>query len=209
MHIHLLNIGLPQDQTYGSKTHFTGGQKLPVPAARLTLTGLEGDGQGDTINHGGPDKAVCVYALEHYAYWAEQYGAPLPLGTFSENWTVPGALETNTVIGEVWAVDEALVQVSQPRQPCSKLAGKAGQRDLPEAIHRNGFSGFYLRVLQPGMVRTGASIRVVERPTGGVTVRFINDLYNKHRTDRADFERALAVPELAESAKKSLRKRMG
>lgn len=209
MQVKFLNVGLPQNQTYGDKTYFTGGLKMPVASAWLTPAGFEGDGQGDTVNHGGPDKAACVYAFDHYAYWAEHYGAPFPYGTFSENLTVPGAWETETVIGEVWAVDEALVQVSQPRQPCGKLAGKSGQRDLPEQIHRNGFSGFYVRVLQAGTVRAGAAIRVVERPAHGVTVRFIHDLYHKHRTARADFDRALAVPELAESAKKSLLKRMG
>jgi MOSC domain-containing protein YiiM len=35
----------------------------PIPVRR---TGVQGDGQADRVNHGGPDKAICAYSADHY-----------------------------------------------------------------------------------------------------------------------------------------------
>ena len=92
----------------------------PVWAGSLNLTG---DGQADRTNHGGPDKAVCVYPADHYEFWRHDLGLPdIPLGAFGENFTVAGLGEADVCIGDVWAVGDAVFQVSQPRQPCWKLA---------------------------------------------------------------------------------------
>jgi MOSC domain-containing protein YiiM len=116
--------------------------------------------------------------------------------------------ETEACLGDVWQLGEARVQVCQPRMPCSKLAGKRGNTALPDEIHATGFSGFYLRVLQPGLVRAGDAIEIIERHPAGVTVQFINELYYRQRTDRASFDRALAVDALAGVARQILLKRM-
>lgn len=209
MHIVFLNVGRPAAVTYFGKEVQTGGQKVPVAEAWLAAENFAGDGQADLKNHGGPDKAVCVYPHEHYADWAAELGAPLEPGAFSENLTVAGALETEVCLGDIWQVGEAVrVQVSQPRQPCSKLAGKRGRPDLIERIHANGRSGYYLRVLREGIVRAGAPVTVVERHPAGVTIQFINELLYKHRTARADFERGLAVAALAEAGRRALLKRL-
>lgn len=207
MYVVSLNLGLPQTLTYFSKEVRTGGQKLPAAEAILRVTGFDGDGQADLKNHGGPDKAACVYPFDHYPRWAELLGAPLEPGAFSENLTLAGVRETEVAIGDVWQLGAARVQVSQPRQPCSKLAGKRGRKDLPERIHATGFSGFYLRVLQEGVVRAGDPITILARDPAGVTVQFVNELLYKQRADPADFERALAVAALSEAARHSLLKR--
>jgi MOSC domain-containing protein YiiM len=208
MRIVFLNIGTPETLSFFGKDVQTGGRKHPVPEAYLHATHLAGDGQADLKNHGGPDKAVCVYPHDHYPYWEQALGAPLEPGAFSENLTLAGALETEVSVGDIWEVGEARVQVSQPRIPCSKLAGKRGRKDLPELIHANGFSGFYLRVLREGVVRAGDAITLVERHPAGVTIAFVNELLYRRRTARADFERALAVEALAEAGRRSLLKRM-
>jgi MOSC domain-containing protein YiiM len=69
MYIQSVNIGKPQMRPRNGSDVLTGGDKQPVPDAFLHLFGFEGDGQGDPVNHGGPDKAACVYALDHYPYW--------------------------------------------------------------------------------------------------------------------------------------------
>ena len=38
--------------------------KSRVNGAQVSRLGLVGDAQDDTIHHGGPDRAVCVYSLE-------------------------------------------------------------------------------------------------------------------------------------------------
>jgi MOSC domain-containing protein YiiM len=208
MHIVSLNVGVPETLTYFGKDVQTGGRKRPVSAAYLHATNFAGDGQADLKNHGGPDKAVCVYPHDHYAYWERELGGRLEPGAFSENLTVAGARETEVCLGDVWQIGEALAQVSQPRQPCAKLAGKRGRKELPELIHATGFSGFYLRVLRQGWVRAGDPATLVERHPAEVTVQFVNELLYKQRTARADFERALAVEALSEAGRRSLLKRM-
>src|SRR5690606_18685860 len=90
----------------------------------LGRTNLEGDGQADLVHHGGPDKAVLAYSADHYAAWREVLNNPaLPFGAFGENFTIEGLKEADVCIGDTWKVgDEATIQLSQPRQPCWKLA---------------------------------------------------------------------------------------
>lgn len=105
-------------------------KSLVAAPVRLGATQLEGDGQADLTVHGGPDKAVCVYSADHYAFWRSALGeyiegAEFPFGAFGENLTLEGVTEDDVCIGDVWAVGDeagAMVQVSQPRQPCWKLA---------------------------------------------------------------------------------------
>ncbi|MBJ8032143.1 MOSC domain-containing protein, partial [Bacillus cereus group sp. N21] len=83
-----------------------------------------GDGQADLVHHGGVDKAVCVYSGEHYSYWEETLNQDLEYGAFGENITVSGMREEDVCIGDTFELGEAIVQVTQPRQPCFKLAKK-------------------------------------------------------------------------------------
>ena len=141
MRIVSLNVALPSVQRYDGREVVTGGAKLPVRGAMLRFENFEGDGQADKANHGGPDKAVCVYPFDHYAHWQEKLGRRLSPGAFSENLTVSGVPETEVCIGDVFGAGGAVVQVSQPRMPCTKVAGKNGERllarlDLRRGIHR-------------------------------------------------------------------------
>lgn len=202
-----LSVGLPETLTYFGREVHTGGRKTPVAEAYLSRTGFAGDGQADLKNHGGPDKAVCVYPFEHYAFWENWLGEKLPPSAFSENWTTRGLLESEVCIGDVYRVGGVRVQVSQPRAPCSKLAGRRGNKALPEKIHETSLSGFYLRVLEEGVVRAGDPIELLERDAAGVTIEFVNQLYYYQRTAPKDFERALAVEALAEAGRMILLKR--
>lgn len=208
MHLVSLNLGLPETLTCFGKPVRTGGRKQPAPEAFLGATGFAGDGQADIQNHGGLDKAVCVYMFDHYPYWEQALGGPLEPGAFSENLTLGGVRETEVAIGDVWQLGAARVQVSQPRQPCSKLAGRHGRRELPGMIHATGFSGFYLRVLEPGLVRAGDPVTLLERDPARVTVQFVNELLYRQRADRADFARALAVAALSEAGRRAVLKRL-
>jgi len=104
MEIVSLNVALPSTQRYGNREVFTGGAKRPVPRAMLRASGFEGDEQADRRNHGGPDKAVCVYSSVHYPYWQRMLGRRLDPGAFSENLTVSGIREARVCVGDVaWA----------------------------------------------------------------------------------------------------------
>lgn len=180
-----MNVGLPRDQRYGREKVLTGGAKRPVPRAVLRPLGFDGDGQADQLNHGGEEKAVCVYPYDHYAYWEGLFGRRLEPGAFSENLTVAGAVETDVCIGDVFGVGDAVVQVSQPRTPCAKLAGKHGQRLLTRWVGETGYTGFYLRVLSAGSVGTGDTFGLLEAHPDRIPVSAVNDIIFGRSEDAA------------------------
>ena len=184
--------------------------KQPVTADELFLTelNLAGDRQADLTVHGGPDKAVYVYPAEHLPRWNEELGTAFDAGTFGENLTVAGADERNVRIGDIWSWGKALLQVSQPRSPCYKLAMITGQPTVGRRMAESGRTGWYLRVLRPGTVPVAGPIRVVERHLAGVTV------LDAHRASLpgagvAGIERVLAVEPLAAMWRAALEDRLG
>ncbi|MCW1925942.1 MOSC domain-containing protein [Luteolibacter arcticus] len=171
----------------------------------LGYQGFRGDEVADTRVHGGVEKAVCVYPSEHYAYWNEVPDlAGLPTGAFGENLTTRGLLEEEVCIGDIFAVGEALVQVSQPRQPCWKLARRWQVKDLAAQVERNGRTGFYFRVLRHGAVAAGDGIELRERPHAEWTLARCNRVMHQ-REGGAEADRALAeCPALSGSWKDGL-----
>jgi MOSC domain-containing protein YiiM len=143
----------------------SGIQKLPISGAVMVRTnGLDGDGQADLVVHGGPDGAVMAYAAAHYPLWEKQIGRPLAFGSFGENLTVTGFDDSTVCLGDVWAVgDEVLLQVTQPRQPCYKLARRLGEPRIIKWITEQCNGGWYFRVLREGRVASGMPIRQVEQ----------------------------------------------
>lgn len=171
----------------------------------LGYQGFRGDEQADRRNHGGVDKAVCVYPARHYAAWCEELGLPgFGPGAFGENLTLGGIDEDAACVGDVFRIGSARVQVSQPRQPCWKLGRIHGVPDLAARVERNGRTGFYFRVLEHGAVSEGDLLELLERPFPDWTIRRCNEVKH-HRKDAVDEARALAsVPPLSGSWKDSL-----
>ncbi len=180
-----INVGLPAKRRYGDEEVVTGGLKRPVPRATLRFLGFEGDGQGDRVNHGGEDKAVCVYPFDHYPHWSRALGRELEPGAFSENLTVSGIAETEVAVGDVFRVGGATVQVSQPRTPCSKLAGKNGERMLTKWVAETGYTGFYMRVLAEGVVAAGDAFERIGRCPDPVSIAAVDDvIFDRTMTPR-------------------------
>lgn len=151
----------------------TGIDKRPVPGAvNVGETGLEGDRQVDTVNHGGPDKAVYAYAGEDLDWWAAQLDRPLSLGLFGENLTLDGIDVTGAVIGERWQIGPAglVLEVRMPRTPCYKFTHRMGERRWLRRFTEAGHPGAYLRVLATGTVTEGDEVAVVHRPAHEVTI---------------------------------------
>lgn len=175
---------------------------------RLDLTNLEGDGQADRKHHGGPDKAVCVYPAAHYPFWRRELGlADLPAGAFGENFTVRGLTEESVCVGDVYAVGSAVVQVSQPRQPCWKLARRWRVDDLAARVQRTGYTGWYFRVLREGEVAAGMPLRLLERAHGEWTIARANETMHHHRDDWEAARALAACPPLSASWRETLQKR--
>lgn len=164
---------------------------------RVGIEGLDGDEQGDRRSHGGPDKAVHLYSHEHYAHWVAELGA-LPVlgapGAFGENLNVEGLLEGDVCLADTVRVGSAVLQVSQARQPCWKLNHRFGVADMARRVQDQSRTGWYCRVLQPGELRAGDSIELVERPYPDWPLdRLLRLLYRSGSSD-ADLVPALRLP---------------
>lgn len=204
-----LYVSKPVNVDYKGKPLETGIYKQPVSrAVFLGVTNLEGDGQADLVNHGGPDKAVCIYCGEHYAYWQERLGRKLGGSAFGENFTVTGMLEEEVCIGDVFEVGEARVQISQPRQPCFKVAHKQGLPELTVWMQNTGFTGYYFRVMKEGIVAAGQPFRLLERDSAGITIAEANRLKYHDKGDMEGIRRLLGVTALSASWRESFVKRV-
>jgi MOSC domain-containing protein YiiM len=202
--IQVLNIGLPKKEIFHGKTFITGMCKKPVSGPLLlTRLGFEGDGVGDRKNHGGTDKAVCVYSLDHYAHWETVLGIPMPEAAFGENFSVAGLQEGGIHIGDIFRAGSALVQVSQPRQPCSTLAARYGRSDFAKLVSDSGRTGLYVKVLEEGRVKAGDSLDLIEQDSRQVSISFANHIWYHDRKNREAVERVLSVPALSEAWRKS------
>jgi MOSC domain-containing protein YiiM len=198
MRIVSLNVGLPAAQRYEGREVITGGAKKPVPRAMLRFGNFDGDRQADRVNHGGLEKAVCVYPFDHYPYWSNRLGRDLEPGAFSENLTVFGAIETEVCVGDVFRIGEATVQVSQPRMPCIKLAGKNGSKMLPKLIANVGYTGFYMRVLSEGLVDAGHGFDLFRAHPDRITIADVNSIIYEKSYDVELIKRLAELPEFSE-----------
>ena len=204
-----VNVGKPIETDYKGKNIETGIYKQPVSEkVYVSREQVEGDGQADLVHHGGSEKAICVYPIEHYSYWEEKLQRQLKPGAFGENFTVSGLDENAAHIGDIYKIGETRVQVSLPRQPCFKLAKKFEVDNMHLFVMENGYSGYYLRVLEEGYVKEGDDITVEHRPTHGVTVALINRLTYHDKKDRVGLEKAILAKELSESWYDKLRKQL-
>ncbi len=198
--IESLNIGLPKKEIFHGKEIVTGICKIAVSKPlQLKKIGFEGDGVGDVKHHGGPDKAVCVYGTDHYPYWERVLGITLPCAAFGENLSVANLLESDVCIGDVFELGTAVVQVSQPRQPCKTLAVRYGRADIIKLMVDSGLTGFYLRVLEEGIVERGSPFVLKERDPHTVTVAFANEVYHHDRKNCGSIRKVLKVSGLSES----------
>ncbi|MFZ5815671.1 MAG: MOSC domain-containing protein [Bacillota bacterium] len=185
-------------------------QKQPLDGpVHLGRLGLEGDQQADLEHHGGPDKAVCVYAYDHYPFWEQELGRTLGPSAFGENLTVEGLPEAAVHIGDIYRLGSALVQVAQPRVPCYKIDRKFGINGVTERIVANGLSGYYLRVLEEGRVQAGDPMVLLERDAQAATVLQANQVFHHRRQDREAMEWLLsATPAIAQVWKDVMKRRI-
>ncbi|HQN12138.1 MAG TPA: MOSC domain-containing protein [Quisquiliibacterium sp.] len=132
-------------------------------AVAVGRLGVTGDEQVDQSVHGGLDKAVYVYPIEHYAFWNTVRGqaglAPLPpAGALGENLTVEGLLEGDVYVGDVLSVGEVELRVESPRAPCFKFNAHLGFSWASKMMVQSGYTGFYCAVVRPGRLAAGQPV---------------------------------------------------
>jgi MOSC domain-containing protein YiiM len=204
-----IQVGLPQQLGDPLDPPWTSAiYKQPVSGPVFTgRTNLAGDGQADLSVHGGVDKAVYAYPVEHYPLWmAELSLSDLPYGGFGENLSVSGLMEAEVCIGDVYQAGAVRLQVSQPRGPCWKLARRWGIKDLALRFTLTGRTGFYLRVLQEGLLEAGMALERVAHPAPEWSVLRAHRLMQDVGADPMAAERLSDLPTLAASWRASFKR---
>lgn len=207
MKIVAVNVAQPKTVSINGRVYATGIYKTaragPVLLKRLNL---DGDGQGDLKNHGGEYQAVYCYPHEHYATWATDLARDdFTFGQFGENFTTLGLLEDEICVGDVFRAGEAIIQATQPRVPCYKLADKMGIRGFDKTFLRANRSGFYVRVLEEGEVEAGDAIARISRDPIGMSIAQVNSALYLDK-EPAAAERALQIDALSPGWKRSFEK---
>lgn len=177
-------------------------------SVRLGLTNLEGDEQADLKHHGGRDKAVLAYCMEHYEAWrSELPGVQFGHGGFGENLTVSGFGESDCCVGDLIEIADCRLQITQPRQPCWKLSRRWNLPKLAVRVQQTGRTGWYLRVLQPGTIQAGQPIRLIDRPFPDFSIAWSSSvMYAKPRCKEDDLRLAQCTA-LSDSWKTTLLRR--
>ena len=211
MRVVSVNIGLPREIEWQGKLVTTAIFKEPV-AGRVALRSLnlDGDRQADLSVHGGREKAVYAYPVEHYRPWrAELADGALPYGAFGENLTTEGLREDAVHVGDRFRVGSAELVVTQPRLPCYKLAARFQRADIVKRFLASRRTGFYLAVAREGEVAAGDAIERVACDGAGLSVALVTQLYVGEDDDRGALRRAAGAAALPASWRAHFRERLG
>lgn len=175
----------------------SGINKCPVSRSVEVLhEGIAGDAQGDLKVHGGPEKALHHYPMEHYAVWRERIGPHALLtapGAFGENLSTFGVTEKDVAVGDTFRLGSSLIQVSQGRQPCWKLNLRFDVPAMATDVQKSGMTGWYYRVLEEGMVAPGSDLILIDRVAPEWT---IERLWRALYVNTMNLEELAAIAEL-------------
>ncbi len=209
MKILSVNVSEPRTVDWKGKEVVTGIFKKSVQEPiYLGKTDVNGDHVIDRRYHGGVDKACYLYGLNHYPFWQSEYpNLEFDSGMFGENITVDNCDESAILIGSLYKVGSAIVQVVQPRQPCFKLGLKFEDQGVLKKFIHQAFSGVYFRVLQEGEVTTGDEFQIEQEDDQNVSVRdFFNMLYG-NLGDETKATRLIQHPAIPEQMRDYLAKK--
>ncbi|MBO1520093.1 MOSC domain-containing protein [Oceanisphaera pacifica] len=177
------------------------------------FTGLVDDTQVSTAYHGGVERALHYYPKEHYAYWQAWFlgmglksAKPLlSAGGFGENISGTGLIEQEVCIGDIYRLDNALIQISQPRSPCYKLNARFSYPAFSVLVQANGRTGWLLRVLETGEVGPEANLALVERPYPNISVKRAADIVYNQAFNPSGLAELAALTSLSPSWRKKAR----
>jgi MOSC domain-containing protein YiiM/ferredoxin-NADP reductase len=202
-----LNVGGPREVAWEGKTVRTAIWKSAVDGPRMVRRiNIDGDDQADRRAHGGEHRAVYVYQLGSYRYWERELGRDdFNYGQFGENFTVEGLEDDEVCIGDRYRIGRALFEVTQPRVTCYRVGIRMDDARMPSLLVARHRPGFYLRVLEEGVVQAGDAIEKVADGPERMTVADVDGLLYLPGKTHERLERALRIPALSEGWKGSFR----
>jgi MOSC domain-containing protein YiiM len=192
-----VNVGRPRTVSWHGRDVSTAIWKRPVTGRRqLRGVNIEGDDQADRRVHGGPTKAVYVYAAEDYAWWTATLGVALGPGTFGDNLTVSGIDLAGCIVGERWRIASTVLRVTEPRIPCFKLGIRMEDSRFVQRFADAARPGTYLAIEHEGDIGAGDAIELLDRPDHDVTIGTVERAYH---VDRSLRQRLVDLPDLSDS----------
>ncbi|MGH2887525.1 MAG: MOSC domain-containing protein [Solirubrobacteraceae bacterium] len=200
-----VNVGTPRTVAWQGREVRTAIFKDPVAGPRFVdRINIEGDDQADRLAHGGEHRAVFVYQIESYRYWEEELGrGDFTCGQFGENFTVEGLADDEVCIGDRYRIGGALFEVTQPRVTCYRVGIRMDEPRMPALLVSHRRPGFYMRVLEEGVVEAGQEIVKVTAGPEAMTVADIDALLYLPGRRRHNLVRALNIPALSQGWKGS------
>ncbi|MBV9937458.1 MAG: MOSC domain-containing protein [Acidobacteriaceae bacterium] len=194
-----LNVGLPRDVTWNSKTVRTAIWKSSVDGRRMVRKlNIDGDAQADLAGHGGEQRAVFVYQMDSYHYWERFLGRnDFAFGQFGENFTVEGLPDSEVCIGDRYRIGGAIFEVTQPRVTCYRVGIRMNEPRMAALLVAHRRPGFYFRVLQEGEVGAGDDILKITDGPEQTSVAKVDALLYLPGHSREQLERALRIPALS------------
>lgn len=198
-----VNVSFPKEIDFDGQKVTTGIFKKPVDERVMLRTlNLDGDKQADLTVHGGPDKAVYAYPIEHYEYWRKIFPyIEMSNGMFGENFTIEGLKESEVSVGDAFQIGSSKIIATQPRMPCYKLGIKFGRMDVIKKFLASGRSGIYFKVSEKGEVGAGDTIEQIGKDPNQITITDIVRLYASDREDIETMRRAVKIEALPEGWK--------
>lgn len=184
MKIIATNIAKPTTIVWNGKTQTTGIYKYPTKEGiYLNKEEVKGDEVSDRKHHGGIFKACYIFSEDHYAYWQNLYpNLDFNYGIFGENLTVKGLDETKISVGDIYKIGTALVQVTQPREPCFKLGIRFGTQAILKQFIKHARPGTYVRVLEEGLIKPGDKMILEQAATNSLsTTQLFSLLFAKQK----------------------------
>ena len=202
-----VNVGTPRPVQWNGRTVTTAIFKQPVDGPRFVgRINVDGDDQADSLAHGGEHRAVFVYQVESYRYWQEQLDRDdFTYGQFGENFTVEGLADDEVCVGDRYRIGTGLFEVTQPRVTCYRVGIRMEEPGMPSLLVAHRRPGFYVRVLEEGVVEAGQEIVKVASGPEAMTVAEIDALLYLPQRSRRDLERALRIPALSDGWQGSFR----
>lgn len=202
-----VNVGLPRDVRWQSRTVHTGVWKTAITGERMVRRlNIDGDGQGDLVGHGGEQRAVFVYQMDSYRYWERELGrSDFTFGQFGDNFTVEGLPDDEVCIGDRYRIGQATFEVSQPRVTCYRVGIRMDEPRMAALLVAHHRPGFYFRVLEEGVVGAGDEIVKVADGPERLSVTEADALLYLPGHERSRLERALRIPALSEGWQTSFR----
>lgn len=203
-----VNISKPQTITVNGKEELTGYFKNPVETIYLGKTDVKEDSVVDREHHGGENKACYLYGFNHYEFWKNKYPqTAFDFGMFGENITVENIDESTLRIGDTFEIGEAIIQITQPRQPCYKMGIKFNNQKVVNEFRLSNFPGIYARVLKEGNVKTNDELKLIDRDNASPTVLEVYRLIYESKPNQEKLNQLIENKFIATSLKQYIQKK--